>query len=336
METTDRLGLSYVMAAQAQKHITVNETFRQLDALAQMRAASRTGEVQPASPGPGDAYILPIGKTGTDWSAMASGSVASFQDGMWQEIAVVPGLRVFVEDEEATYLYNGSDWVPLTAFRFTTGGDGVISIYRNDLVRAQNPRTDVISNVAADIITLPVANAAQYFFDEDRMAGVSWLRVWNMSKSPAESAWVRAVPDWAGARQQLQVTDADDIIGWISGETLQLGDPEEITPGRVIALDISPMLQNVFGKVFPQKGIYCKGGLGAALAGDSLSLSPDGSAGSFSGLTRVHVDNLFADGSLIVSSGVSSPVSASNLVFIREKFAITGGVSIASIVAVLT
>ena len=49
-ENSPRLDLDYVMAAQAQKHVTVNETFRKLDALVQASAQSRLVDVQPAEP----------------------------------------------------------------------------------------------------------------------------------------------------------------------------------------------------------------------------------------------------------------------------------------------
>ena len=44
-EMTARLGLDYVMAAQAQKHVTVNEGLRHLDAVVQAYAESRSATV---------------------------------------------------------------------------------------------------------------------------------------------------------------------------------------------------------------------------------------------------------------------------------------------------
>ena len=76
MSQSTRLGLPYLAAAQAQKHITVNESLLRLDALVQLSARSATTTAQPASPSDGDIYILPSGKTGAAWGAMAAGALA--------------------------------------------------------------------------------------------------------------------------------------------------------------------------------------------------------------------------------------------------------------------
>ncbi len=64
MEQSPRLSLSYVAPNQAQKHVTVNESFRRLDALAQAVVRSRTETSEPASPAEGDAYVIPSGASG--------------------------------------------------------------------------------------------------------------------------------------------------------------------------------------------------------------------------------------------------------------------------------
>ncbi|MEM9989518.1 MAG: DUF2793 domain-containing protein, partial [Pseudomonadota bacterium] len=101
MEKSDRLSLSYVMAAQSQKHVTVNETTRALDALVHMTVLSQGVSAQPASPTPGDGYILPTGKTGINWAVMADNAVAIFQDNAWTEYPPTVGMTVYVADEAA-------------------------------------------------------------------------------------------------------------------------------------------------------------------------------------------------------------------------------------------
>ena len=46
-DATPRLGLPWLMPAQAQKHVTVNESLGRLDALVQAAAQSRTEAAQP-------------------------------------------------------------------------------------------------------------------------------------------------------------------------------------------------------------------------------------------------------------------------------------------------
>jgi hypothetical protein len=110
-ENSPRLGLDYVMAAQAQKHVTVNETFRRLDGLVQARALSRTVEAEPSGSAEGDAYILTVGRSGEAWSLMSPDSLAFFRDGEWTEILPVEGLTVWVSDEAGAVIFDGTGWI---------------------------------------------------------------------------------------------------------------------------------------------------------------------------------------------------------------------------------
>jgi hypothetical protein len=200
----------------------------------------------------------------------------------------------------------------LTGLIFTPGGDGQVSIYRNDAARAQNPRTATIASVSGDLITLSTPDAPLFF--HAFMGGVCYLRVWNVTKIPAQPAWVKAAPSGS----TLQVLEAAALAGWGTGETVQVGDPTDVTPNRVVALDISPMLQNVLGGVFRQSGILCKAN--AHGVGGALALSPAGVIGSF--VTVNATDSGQGVGGLIVVPCTqTSPVSNSNLVFLREGVA---------------
>lgn len=110
MEFSPNLSLSYLAAAQAQKHVTVNETFRRLDALVQLTVESRTTAAQPASPSDGDVYILPANPTGADWAAMSEGHLAAWQDGAWVEIAPGEGWRAWVKDDEELVVKAAGGW----------------------------------------------------------------------------------------------------------------------------------------------------------------------------------------------------------------------------------
>jgi hypothetical protein len=214
---------------------------------------------------------------------------------------------------------------------FTPGGDGTISIYRIDSNSAQNPRNATIASLSDDIITL-TQDIAETIFSNAKMAGVSFLRIWNVSKSPNESAWVKAQP----AADQVQVRVATDIAGWSAGDTIQAGDPTTEQPGRVIALDISPMMQAVLGTVFRQTGVMAKASVVGGAATDKVDLTSDGSSGSF-----VTVAQYFA-GATANGSGVTivpctepSPISNSNLVFVRETLANTGDTRLVSLLGLL-
>jgi hypothetical protein len=333
MSQSTRLSLPYLAAAQAQKHVTVNESLLRLDAVVQLSARSATTSAQPASPSDGDVYLLPAGKTGVAWGVMADGAIAYYRDGVWEQLTPNIGWRCYAEEEAALYARNASQWRRIAAEQerrliFTPGGDGVVSIYRIDTARVQHPRTATISAVATDTITLSTAVAGLFF--GAFMAGVSYARIWNTSKTPNESAWIKAAP----TSSTLQVLDAAAISGWTSSETIQLGDPTTITPGRVVALDISPMLQAVLGRVFPQAGVLLKGLIEGLSTQAVLDTTEAGVSGSFAGL-RSESSGSRLGGQYTQMTSVLSPVSNSNLVFLRETVTGTGlGVTSLSVAGV--
>jgi hypothetical protein len=223
------------------------------------------------------------------------------------------------------HLPTGSD---LSSILFTPGGDGIVSIYRVNPECGQNPRSAAIASVTSDIITLTTSDAALFF--DAIMENVSYLRIWNLSKSPEESAWVKASP----GTDQLQVLDAANIAAWEAGDTIQAGDPTSITPGRCITLDISPMLVNLFGQAFRQRGIVVKANILAGTGGsegDTIAISPTGSGGSFVGASSLPSSS----GVTIIACTELSPLSNSNLVRIRETISGTAGIRLVSSLAVL-
>ncbi len=119
MEQSPRLSLSYVAPSQAQKHVTVNESFRRLDALAQSVVRSRTETVEPASPAEGDAYLIAAGASGDAWDAYDEHDLVAYQDGAWARITPFEGLRVWVADADEFVIFNGAAWGVLSG-----GGGG--------------------------------------------------------------------------------------------------------------------------------------------------------------------------------------------------------------------
>ena len=63
-DQTPNLRLPYMMAAQAQKHVTHNEAIRALDALVQISVASHVTASPPVGPVEGERRIVGAGATG--------------------------------------------------------------------------------------------------------------------------------------------------------------------------------------------------------------------------------------------------------------------------------
>ena len=113
-DATPRLGLPWLMPAQAQKHVTVNESLGRLDALIQCAVQSRTVSAQPSDPAGGDAFILPAGASGADWDGFSQNDIVYFQDGAWRRIAARTGLTAYILDEGALVLFDGTGWAPFS------------------------------------------------------------------------------------------------------------------------------------------------------------------------------------------------------------------------------
>jgi Protein of unknown function (DUF2793) len=109
MSNTTHLGLPYLAAAQAQKHVTHNEALTRLDSLVQLAVKSRTLATPPATPVEGDRYLIAASPTG-DWTGQV-GKIAMRLDGQWQFVTPREGFAIWVNDEDATLWFNGSTWV---------------------------------------------------------------------------------------------------------------------------------------------------------------------------------------------------------------------------------
>jgi hypothetical protein len=118
---TPNLGLPFLMAAQAQKHMTHNEALRALDALVHLAVIDRDATTPPGSPAEGDRYIVAAAGAGA-WEGHDL-EIAALQDGAWAFFAPLPGWRSWVGDEEVLVVWDGSAWSPVGGGG-GSGGDG--------------------------------------------------------------------------------------------------------------------------------------------------------------------------------------------------------------------
>jgi Protein of unknown function (DUF2793) len=109
MSSTENLGLPYLLASQAQKHVTHNEALAVLDAVVQLGVASRTHSAPPATPEAGERYIVPDAAGGA--FAGQDGKLAAWQGGMWTFHAPRGGWLAHVADEQILVVFDGTAWV---------------------------------------------------------------------------------------------------------------------------------------------------------------------------------------------------------------------------------
>lgn len=108
-----------------------------------------------------------------------------------------------------------------------------------------------IRSVSANLLNLNKDAAGAIFATSMRSAAL--IRVWNVTRSPAQSAWVK----WDITADQLQVSNPEHIKQWLKNDVIQITDPVR----NDIAIDISPLMQKVLNTVFQQDGVLLNAGL---------------------------------------------------------------------------
>lgn len=108
MDETSRLKLPLVQAAQAQKHVTVNEALLRLDALGQLILASRSVSVPPATAAEGAVYAVATGAVDA-WQGQ-EGLLAMFLGGGWVFLSPETGWRAWIADEGLFATFGGTGW----------------------------------------------------------------------------------------------------------------------------------------------------------------------------------------------------------------------------------
>lgn len=156
--TSPILGFTRMQQRMEESEVGLNASMNIVEVLLKGSVKSRTTTAQPGSPANGDSYILPTGRTGTQWGTFTVGNVAYYYDG-WKEITRREGMRLWVDDENWTILYDGSVWTSI-ANRITTAtgitafaGGGQASATQ---LTAEFNRVTVVAT-AADSVKLPAA-----------------------------------------------------------------------------------------------------------------------------------------------------------------------------------
>ncbi|MDB5643860.1 MAG: hypothetical protein JWN07_3177 [Hyphomicrobiales bacterium] len=145
MSDTTRLALPRLDSAQAQKHVTHNESLALLDALVHLSVVARNVASPPDTPVEGARYIVGAALSGA-FTGQA-GKVAAYDDGAWRFLTPRKGWRAFVEGENRIFVFDGAAWAPLAV----------------DLSEAQNlQRLGVGANADADTPLLARLNYAAF------------------------------------------------------------------------------------------------------------------------------------------------------------------------------
>ena len=149
-DISPHLLLPYILAAQAQKHITHNEAMRLLDGVVQLGVLSRVLTAPPVSPASGDRYIVGSGATGL-WAGWDL-NVAFYVDGAWVRLIPRVGWIAYSVADTAFYSWSGSAWIGMPQANMTAqmlGIGGAVADSTNRL--SINTPAVLLNNAGAGI-----------------------------------------------------------------------------------------------------------------------------------------------------------------------------------------
>ncbi len=118
MTSTAKLGLPYIITAQAQKEVTHNEALNALDVFV-TRVVTDFTNTPPDSPAEGDIHIVGTSPTGT--FVGHDNELAQYLTGGWIFYTPYKWLDVVVEARDERYTWDGSAWVPFGLIMKDTG-----------------------------------------------------------------------------------------------------------------------------------------------------------------------------------------------------------------------
>ncbi|MFV0244915.1 MAG: DUF2793 domain-containing protein [Qingshengfaniella sp.] len=137
MTTTARFGLPLLQAAQAQKHVTVNEALALIDGACQMVLGRCDQVAPPLVPAEGDAYG--VGTGATDGWAGQDGKIALFVNGGWVFLIPGAGWRAWDLTLGTMAVHDGAAWVPGGVAVSPNGAATVAEVIEADVTLAAGP-----------------------------------------------------------------------------------------------------------------------------------------------------------------------------------------------------
>ncbi len=144
MSDTPRFAMPLLDAAQAQKHVTVNEALMRADLLGAARVEERGRTAPPAEPVDGEVQLVGAGATG-DWAGHAE-ELALHLNGGWVFVAPWAGCNVWVAAERTRLTWDGGAWV---AGHLGGSAGGAATLAR--VVEIDHALSGAVSNTSAVI-----------------------------------------------------------------------------------------------------------------------------------------------------------------------------------------
>lgn len=147
-DKTAILSLPFIMAAQAQKHVTYNETLQTLDALVQLSVIDFVQNEPSGAPEDGARYL--VGENASGAFSGHVGEVACWQDGVWLFYTPQEGWIAWVRANQAAFVFTDNAWAPFSASSDSSLNSGAgrtdfvageVFIEQNEMAEIPTPTT---------------------------------------------------------------------------------------------------------------------------------------------------------------------------------------------------
>jgi hypothetical protein len=267
-QSSARLGLPFLMPAQAQKHVTHNEALLQLDLLVQLVLETEGALSPPPAPEPGQVFDLGAEPSG-DWAGQG-GRLAAYCDGAWLFLDAAEGWRAWVRDTARLLVRREGGWQSPEAEVRPRLGIATPADAQNPLAVA-GPATLLTHAGGGHQLKINKAAAGetasllfQSGWNGHAEMGLAGDLAFSLKVSADGSAWTEALR-------------ADPASGHLSGAAVQ-ASAGDTTPGRLMRADWGYGPGNLLGPV-SLAGALPSGAVlerGSSAAGDWLRLA-DGS-----------------------------------------------------------
>ena len=135
---TGRLALPYILQSQSQKEVTHNDALNILDVLIQSVVEEVGLNTPPGSPTVGKCWVVGAWPTGA-WAGKANQIAQAVDGGGWFFVVPFKMLKVWVENLDLFYLYDGTNWMP----------EGLLMKDTGEYLRVEHKTEDVTVNTGA-------------------------------------------------------------------------------------------------------------------------------------------------------------------------------------------
>ncbi len=232
MGSSNNLGFTFLEASQAQKHVTVNEALRAIDAVVNLTVVDRDLIAPPGSPVEGDVYIVGDSATG-DW-ATHDKELAYYTDTAWGFIAAKEGWRAWILDEDKEVYWSTTptpdNWtdVPTGAaqpqcFVIAASDETTALTVGTGKVTFRMPYAFTLTEVRASVATAPTGSVLTVDINESGTSILSTkITIDAAEKTSATAATAAAISDTALADDAEITIDVDAIGSTVAGAGLKV------------------------------------------------------------------------------------------------------------------